>query len=233
MPKITIEYEHPHELTDLLAKLATTYSAEQCAIEPDKIQNELAQGYRDRIADLVKQNQELRKQVDDSKEDDYRIILKRCMHWLIPEQPNPHGLTEFSFDELSKMLPELVRLNIVRNIDYCEKLINTESQLKAAEIYIECSGLKKDSAHNPFKDGEVNVKNIDEANEILGMAKSKGSDNLNHKELFGDTEKKLFSLVEAKEYLDIDSTEILALIANNDLKPVFLLSDLRKIKYPI
>lgn len=55
------------------------------------------------------------------------------------------------------------------------------------------------------------------------------SDNQSHAEVFGDDDK-LFSLAEASEYLETNETDVILMALNDDIRPFFKLSDLRKFK---
>jgi len=82
MPKITIKYEHPHELTELFSKLAQMYIVPQaiCNVDtpypPDREQNK------------------------------YRDILKQIFDILILKELNPHGLSEFTMEDRNKFMKD-------------------------------------------------------------------------------------------------------------------------------
>jgi len=98
MPKITIKYEHPHELTELFSKLAQMYVLPEstcCADEPNDFNNTVDEMQNDRIADLINQNRKL---------DEYRETLKQ-IHNLIIERGL---LSDVSFEDGIKHFPLLI-----------------------------------------------------------------------------------------------------------------------------
>jgi len=149
MPEITLKYEHPHELTDLLGKLMQMYVVPEpiCGDMPypenyktgsQEPQSELEKGYRDRIADLINQNKGLRLELWEKK----------------------------------------------------EKLINTESELDAAKIYIDCLTIpKKDDLQ-----GSINSKD--------------------NAAFIADSDNQLFTLEEAAEYLGVENNEVPEIMAS-------------------
>jgi len=201
MPKITIKYEHPHELTDLLGKLMQMYVVPEpiCGDMPypenyktgsQEPQSELEKGYRDRIADLINQNAELRLELAQHKEklintqpelDKYRETLKQ-IHNLIIERGL---LSDVSFEDDIKHFPLLISCIFKDNKDMRDSLRQLGFHIYAKD-------------NSPF---------------------------------IADSDNQLFTIDEAAEYLGGVKQTILNLMQNSNLKcQGFLLSDLRKIK---
>lgn len=213
MPKITIKYEHPHELTDLLGKLMQMYVVPEpiCGDTPypenyktasKEPQSELEKGYRDSIADLINQNQELRLELTQHKEklintqsevDKYRETLKQIHNFIIERGL----LSDVSFEDGIKHFPLLISCIFKDNKDM-------RSSLRQLGVHV--SG-KDDSQ------GAINSKD--------------------NAAFIADTDSQLFTLEEAAEYLEVDMTTFCRMLADGVLKAKGFkvpLSELRKIK---
>jgi len=264
MPKITIEYEHPHELTDLLGKLMQMYVVPE-AICGDGVQypENYNQGESVSVLEAKLKGAEerallvlekyhvvcdelhcLRKKLAEEHKsaDKYHDVLNQIYDLLIPKDANPQSLPEFTVDHRMNDFTALIEVLISesKQLASCkEKLINTQSELDAAKIYIDCLeskrlGLFIPSFYPPNGysfDSNHAITTSDYDYTITGTFKSLEDNKKDNSAFIVDTDKQLFTLEEAAEYLEVDIKRVLNLMGTFKIKSQgFLLSDLRELK---
>lgn len=234
MPKITIKYNHPHELTELFGKLAQVYVLPQsiCNVDTpypqptnfnntiDEISNELAQGYRDRIADLINQNCELR-EVGEAKlkgaEQRELTVLEK--YHVVCDELNQLRYAEKELtkklDEYRETLKQIHNLIIERGL---LSDVSFDDGIKHFPLLISCIIRDNREMRNSLRELGVHVYTKDNSAFIA------------------DSDNQLFTLEEAAEYLEVGINEMPLVMANyfpnmdKLTTKEFLLSDLRWIK---
>jgi len=254
MSKITIEYEHPHELTDLLGKLMQMYVVPEpiCGDIPypenyaqgSSVSDAKLKGAEERALTVLEKYHVvcdelhyLREQVSKEREATakYRNILEKIYDSLIPKQANPHGLSEFTVEQRMNDFPALIEGLIAA------KKWNDEDMKDAWMTGVNDGRDSVDSFKfktNSFNPSEwlSNYKKYDSQSII----------NTSDTAFIADTDSQLFTLEEAAEYLEVEINEMSDIMAGylhmtkdhllslpnikEMMEKGFLLSELRKIK---
>jgi len=222
MPEITIKYEHPHELTELLSKLAQMYIVPQaiCNVDtpypPDCVQNKSSDDLNAQLKDAEQRESILSAQysaacrdIDELKSKNFEI-LSRFTVW-----KNKVTREKALKDEYKNILEQIHDFITERGL---LSDVSFEDGIKHFPLLISCIFKDNKDMRNSLRELGVHVSTKDNSPFIA------------------DSDNQLFTLEEAAEYLEVGINEMPLVMANylpsmdKLTTKEFLLSDLRWIK---